>query len=238
MTAAKNVYALMLALVIVLSGCFGMAGDDSDAQDSGSDDREQTDDPEDIDREDVDREDERQARTWYTSGGTYNAYWDDPNVDDDRRYCTGWSPQYNSSTGEYIGEVCDGYDTADDVEAYNASHCESVGGVLEENWEPVGFIYGSERPDCRLNFATINTTSGEILMVYQLSNSITISTTCDGVTNENSVTSSSVAGKEFYIADGGAMDCSHDLWTDVDERDSISLQIWSIVYAIQDATVV
>ena len=37
MTAAKNVYALMLALVIVLSGCFGMAGDDSDAQDSESD---------------------------------------------------------------------------------------------------------------------------------------------------------------------------------------------------------
>jgi len=37
MTATKNVYALMLALVIVLSGCFGMAGDESDAQDSGSD---------------------------------------------------------------------------------------------------------------------------------------------------------------------------------------------------------
>ena len=40
MTAAKNVYALMLALVIVLSGCFGMAGDDSDAQDSESDENE------------------------------------------------------------------------------------------------------------------------------------------------------------------------------------------------------
>jgi hypothetical protein len=35
MTAAKNVYALMLALIIVLSGCFGATTDDSDAQDSG-----------------------------------------------------------------------------------------------------------------------------------------------------------------------------------------------------------
>ena len=34
MTAAKNVYALMLALVIVLSGCFGNTADDTDAQDA------------------------------------------------------------------------------------------------------------------------------------------------------------------------------------------------------------
>ena len=32
MTAAKNVYALMLALVIVLSGCFGNAAPDTDGQ--------------------------------------------------------------------------------------------------------------------------------------------------------------------------------------------------------------
>ena len=55
MTNAKNVYALMLALVIVLSGCFGATSDESDAQDSESNDREQTDDREDMDREDVDR---------------------------------------------------------------------------------------------------------------------------------------------------------------------------------------
>ena len=34
MTAAKNVYALMLALVIVLSGCFGNTADDTDAQEA------------------------------------------------------------------------------------------------------------------------------------------------------------------------------------------------------------
>ena len=66
MTNAKNVYALMLALVIVLSGCFGATSDESDAQDSESNDRE------DMDREDIDREDEdRQARTWYSSAGIY-----------------------------------------------------------------------------------------------------------------------------------------------------------------------
>ncbi|MCH2641742.1 MAG: hypothetical protein MKZ55_04665, partial [Candidatus Thalassarchaeum sp.] len=78
MTNAKNVYALMLALVIVLSGCFGATSDESDAQDSESNDREQTDDREDMDREDVDREEEdRQARTWYSSAGLYQTYWDD-----------------------------------------------------------------------------------------------------------------------------------------------------------------
>ena len=35
MTAAKNVYALMLALVIVLSGCFGNTANDTDAQEPG-----------------------------------------------------------------------------------------------------------------------------------------------------------------------------------------------------------
>ena len=35
MTATKNVYALMLALVIVLSGCFGNTADDTDAEDTG-----------------------------------------------------------------------------------------------------------------------------------------------------------------------------------------------------------
>ena len=34
MTNAKNVYALMLALVIVLSGCFGNTTPETDAQDS------------------------------------------------------------------------------------------------------------------------------------------------------------------------------------------------------------
>ena len=38
MTATKNVYVLMLALVIVLSGCFGNSTDPVDADDDDSDD--------------------------------------------------------------------------------------------------------------------------------------------------------------------------------------------------------
>ena len=38
MTAAKNVYALMLALVIVLSGCFGNSTDPVDADDDDDND--------------------------------------------------------------------------------------------------------------------------------------------------------------------------------------------------------
>ena len=74
MTAIKNVYALMLALVIVLSGCFGMAGDDSDAQDSGSD---ENDDDTSDQNDHSDADNGHQDRTWYSSAGLYQTYWDD-----------------------------------------------------------------------------------------------------------------------------------------------------------------
>ena len=77
MTAAKNVYALMLALVIVLSGCFGMTGDESDAQDSGSDENVN-----DMGDESDHAHDDGQERTWYTSGGTYPVEWIDSGMPD------------------------------------------------------------------------------------------------------------------------------------------------------------
>ena len=198
MTAANNVYALMLALVIVLSGCFGNTADDTDAQS-----------PE-ADVNDGETPSTVQDRTWYTSGGTYNNNWDDPNIADDGTYCTGWSSQYDPDTGEQLDDVCDGYVFAEELEEFNASHCESLGGELEDSWTyqgGFGFSSVHHTPECRLNFATINTTAGEVLMVYQLSEYITISTTCNGVTVD-SVTPSDVANNEFFIADGGAMDCS------------------------------
>jgi hypothetical protein len=56
MTAAKNVYALMLALVIVLSGCFGNTADDTDAQEPSD-----------------------SAVAWFSTGGVIDTEWSLPN---------------------------------------------------------------------------------------------------------------------------------------------------------------
>ena len=107
MTNAKNVYALMLALVIVLSGCFGATSDESDAQDSESNDREQTDDSEDMDREDVDREDEdredydRIRGIWYVSGITNHTC--NPQNATSETEARQWSPEGNESDSNENG---------------------------------------------------------------------------------------------------------------------------------------
>ena len=256
MTNAKNVYALMLALVIVLSGCFGATSDESDAQDSGSDDREQTDDS-----EDMDREEERQARTWYTSGGTFYQYWDDPNRNYNGYGCDSYSDRYDSSTGEYLGQECDSYSYADDFSDWDGTNCTDMGGVLvnkdQSEWD-------HNRPTCAFEFATINTTAGEVMLIYQMDGGLTVTTTCDGVST-NSAYDSSLSGREYWIVTGGAMDCSHTLYKEinhnyennnnfVNDQNSSSNEssnsgqnstayvspqdIWSIVYAIQDVTVV
>ena len=92
---------------------------------------------------------------------------------------------------------------------------------------------------------------------------LTVSTTCDGVST-NSAADGSLSGREYWIVTGGAMDCSHTLYKEIQHNyetkdfannensssneSSNSVQnstayvspqdIWSIVYAIQDVTVV
>ena len=274
MTNAKNVYALMLALVIVLSGCFGATSDESDAQDSESNDREQNDDSEGMDREDVDREDEdRQARTWYSSAGIYNTYWNDGQYsgyysvdgdvllengtpingshddDDDYNYrqisnngqrCLDFGPYYDSSTGELLGERCNEWDYPESASDWNVTDCTDNGGEIiwhadaEEN-----DYYYRHAPTCKMTFATINSTAGEALLIYEWYG-FSIASTCDGVSVSTS--SSYLSGKEYVIAPGTALECSHEIYRTLSytsNQDYFESQsIWSIVYAIQDTTVV
>ena len=238
MTAAKNVYALMLALVIVLSGCFGMAGNDSDAQDSEENDREQTDDP----------EDERQARTWFTSGGTYPVEWIDPGMPNDGGYgCIEWGPSYDSESGEYLGEVCRENGYRNSANQWNMSACIDAGGIITWSNAPAGAAENNTTnsafryaPDCKIQFATINTSSGEVLLIYQW-DAFHLETTCGGVT-DYALTYSQIGSKEYYVTTGGAMDCQHNLYLSINYADNFEeseeYRIWSVVYAIQDATVV
>ena len=263
MTNAKNVYALMLALVIVLSGCFGATSDESDAQDSESNDREQTDDREDMDREDVDREEERQARTWYSSAGIYQTYWDDgqytgyysvlgedcENNSNDCDYrqissqsqrCLDFGPYYDSSTGELLGQRCNEWDYPESASDWNVTDCTDNGGEIiwhadaEEN-----DYYYRHAPTCKMTFATINSTAGEALLIYEWYG-FSIASTCDGVSVSTSA--SYLSGKEYVIAPGTALECSHEIYKILTytayDYNFDSQSIWSIVYAIQDTTVI
>jgi hypothetical protein len=235
MTPVKNVYALMLALVIVLSGCFGLGGGDAEADDEADtllDDYV---------------EDEPQALTWYASGAVFDTSWDDPNRDNSGSGCASMGPHYDSSTGEYLGEECDEVNTAETTEDWNETACTDMGGELDPTWDRNNYLsssfgpggmFGNSNPYCRVYFATISTTSGEVLSVYQMSGALTLRTTCDGVTAASMV-DTSIAVREYLIAAGGAMDCSHTLYRDIPQYDDNDSQaIWSIVYAIQDVTVV
>ena len=90
-----------------------------------------------------------------------------------------------------------------------------------------------------MSFATINSTVGEALLIYEWSG-FSIASTCDGVSVHTS--SSALSGKDYVIVPGTALECSHEIYqtlqytSDIEQSEDQS--IWSIVYAIQDTTVV
>jgi hypothetical protein len=178
-----------------------------------------------------------QEINWYTSGGNFSVYWNDLEIETNGYGCVeGWSPVFNSSTGNYSHDECVGYGYAENTSDWDASACP---GVLDPDWvRSASIIGGSYHPMCKVEFATINTASGEVLLIYQMDGSLTVSTTCNEVTTD-SATDSSLTGKEYVIITGGAMDCSHTLYRELSQSDSLdTLDIWSIVYVIGDATVV
>jgi hypothetical protein len=88
-------------------------------------------------------------------------------------------------------------------------------------------------------FATINSSVGEALLIYEWSG-FSIASTCNGVNVYTSA--SALSGKEYVIAPGTALECSHEIYQTLQytyqESRFESQSIWSIVYAIQDTTVV
>ena len=234
MTNAKNVYVLLLALIIVLSGCFGMTSDETDAQDSGSEENGE--------QENDSNPSESQDRIWYTSGGIYERYWNEDNVSSDGQYCIDWDHTYSSETGEIIETDCDGTDRHESIDDWDTSECTEAGGLITPNDSSFWGGNISSAPTCTIEFATINTSAGEALLIYDLSN-VAITTTCDGVSQSSYFDN----GKEYSIIEGSAMDCSHLLYKtlEYDQENEYSsneqlsqMRIWSIVYAIQDVTVV
>ena len=234
----------ILACLLILSGCLGSTIDDTEAaegDDSTSDGTTTIINNYYYNNTTTSDSSLSQDRTWYTSGGTFAAQWNDPNRDSSGYGCDGWSPSYDSSTGEYLGEECDSYSNADgsQLSDWNESNCTEMEGELIPG-SSSSVMFGISDPYCKVEFTTINTSSGEVILIYQMDGGLSLSSSCGGVSTI-SATDASLTGREYWAVTGGAMDCSHTLYRDLTRDispETVSLDIWSIVYAIQDVTVV
>jgi hypothetical protein len=170
-------------------------------------------------QDDSSEENEEQSQTnkWYSSGGTFTS-WNDENSYDNGNENFLW-PDENQANG--------GYSNLTD---WNLTECESQNGtayLLRENSPPRDQIY------CEVTFAQINTSSGEALLIYEARN-LAIETICDNVTISSP---NSIVG-EYNIVTGSSMDCQHRLYRTLSYSSDDSVTFWSIVYAIQETTVV
>ena len=263
-----QIFVLLLVILLPMTGCFdGAVGDAEGTDDASENDAGENGDTTGGEGTSTGTASSTQARTWYSSGGTYDTYWEDghytgyytnngdvymgtsyeyDNNSHTYRYisqsserCINWGPYYDSSTGELLGERCSEWGYPESESEWNLTDCTDSGGELlwyEDGYDDVEYRYA---PQCKMSFATINLTAGEALLIYEWYG-FSVASTCDGVVSTTS--SYLLDDKEYVIAPGTALECSHEIYkirsynynyNNVDYQ-----SIWSIVYAIQDTTVV
>ena len=264
-----QIFVLLLVILLPMSGCFDGAVGDAEGTDDATDDGSVTEG----DGTSTGSATSNQARTWYSSGGVYQQYWDDGQyagyhyisngtvVDgsENESYYQYWDNTYRyqgignqgqrclsywNATESVTGSVeCSEWGYPESASDWNLTDCTDNGGEIiwpytDEVMDQY-FSYYSYAPSCMMTFATINSTIGEALMIYEWSG-FSISSTCDGVNVYTGA--SALSGKEYVIAPGTALQCSHELYQTLqytsDEDRFEDQSIWSIVYAIQDTTVV
>jgi len=235
-----RIFVLLLVVMLPLSGCFdGAVGDAEGTEDATSGTTvinnyyNNTTITENLMTE-------NQSKTWYSSGGTFNSQWNMDGVGNSGEYCVALT-----SNGDHCitSGSLDPNATNPLNLSWNTTECtnQGQGGYTIEY--PFGINYA---PICFIEFATINTTAGEALMIYEF-NEVSVTTSCNGVTDQASLDSD----REYNIIAGSAMNCSHTIVTSIgyDQQSSNFVygdpqpqnpepKIWSIVYAIQDVTVV
>ena len=245
-----QIFVLLLVVLLPMSGCFdgGGVGEADAAQDSTSTDEGSTSTGGTTSTPSTTNS---QERTWYSSGGIYNPYWTDgQTAQSGQQRCVDYGPTYSNTTGEYIGEDCRETDYPDEASDWNVTSCTDEGGFILWNnlnsWQNGstnnGYRYA---PTCYQIFTTINTSSGEALLIYESTYGMHLRTTCDGVSSPTNYATSNGGSYsisyEYNIVQGSAMDCSHEFYRvksyanfDISSYD----YLWSLVYAIQDTTVV
>ena len=256
-----QIFVLLLVILLPLTGCFGGGGlgevegsdETGEETETGSD---ETGEETETDSTDSDSSEgvsaNSQLRTWYSSGGIYQSYWNDGQfpyeedngsqvyISNQGERCLDYGPYYDSSTGELIGERCNEFGTPNSASDWDLSNCTDRGGEIVWSGDVVeNPAYYSYAPTCRISFTTINLSAGEALIIYEWSNFYMLST-CDNV--ETTTYGSSISGKEYFIVPGSAMECSHELFLLISytysENNFERQSMWSVVYAIQDTTVV
>jgi len=236
-----RIFVLLLVVLLPMTGCFDDAVGDAEGTDDATDDGSVTEG----DGTSTGTATPTQARTWYSSGGVMPVYWNDNGaISGSSQNCNDWGPVYNSSTGEYMGEECRDTGFRTSASQWNVSKCTSNGGTAD--WSSYGtsstrFKYAPACTDIVL--ATINTSSGEALLMYEFAGTnVAMQSTCNGVTSSfPSYQLGYSYGNEYRIAEGSAMNCSHVITASMTYHSTYDvdyLYIWSIVYAIQDVTVV
>jgi hypothetical protein len=232
-----QIFVLMLVILLPLTGCFDGGGiGDADAQDSTNSQNGGT-----TVINYYNNSSNVQDRVWYSSGDVVDKYWNDgQDVASGNQRCLEYGPLYNSSTGEYVGEECKEIDWPSSISDWNGSSCN---GDLVESVS-TGFSYNPRfAPLCKIIAKTITTQPGEALVLYEMQ-SISISTTCNGVLSSTiSQIGGYYGGEESAIVPGSALSCVHEIsFTQSYAQSSSSAlsdqKIWSVVYAIQQTTVV
>jgi hypothetical protein len=210
-----QIFVLLLVILLPMSGCFDGAVGDAEGTDDASSGTTVINNY----YNNTSTNSDLQERTWYSSGGTYQQFWNDDT-----------SAQNGEVNYFWNNDEMNGYSNLSD---WDLTGCEGQGGNAYFILSNGGTGYERDYIYCDVTFATVNTMAGEALLIYE-ARALMIETTCENVT----ITTSSVIEGEFDIASGSSMDCQHRLYRTLSYGSDDSVTFWSIVYAIQETTVV
>ena len=227
-----RVFVLLMMVLLMMAGCFEATSttEAQEEQDSTSgDDSTDSSTP-----NGGNTATNSQERVWYSSGDAIHSHFTDgQDFNENGQRCLEYGSSYDSETGEYLGEECKNYGYPQSESDWNASACD--GNLIQAN--------GWYNVNCVVTVKTINTNSGEALLIYEM-RWINIVSTCNGVLS-SSITQIGgyYGGDEYAIVPGSALSCVHEItytqfYDTQSNYDPNDMDIWSIVYAIQDTVVV
>ena len=248
-----QIFVLLLVVLLPMSGCFdgGGVGEAEGAQDSDSTDDSGTSTggvPT------TPATSNSQERIWYSTGDTFESTWNDGlGVASSSERCMEYGPHYDSSTGEYLGEECKRYGLPNMESDWNVTNCTNVGGTpvwsnlaayedQDDDNDPLTNYAYRWAPSCTdITMFSIQTQPGEALLLYQKFGTGTWTTTCDGVSTSLPYYGlpGGAYGNEYLVVQGSSMLCTHEMVRSMYfNHESTTMDMWSLVYAIQDVTIV